>query len=772
MFTKSWFRKPSQRGNCRKSNRRSRSFLVEMLECRAVPAVFTVTNGNDSGAGSLRQAILDANTAPGQDTIAFNIPGPGLHAIIPTSILPVVSDAVTIDGYTQPGSSPNTNGIDQPSNAVFGIELNSSQALGYGFRGLRLTGGNTVVRGLSVQSFPSNEIEFMTNGNNVAEGNKVSGNIVVFSGTGNRLGGTVPAARNVAAISVSSDNNVIVGNFGPIGVSGSHNQIGGRTPVERNVINSGRPGLYISGSFNIVEGNYIGTDPTGMVKVLNRRAGVFLDYTATGNLIGGTAPGAGNVISGNERGIYIWGGYNNTVQGNFIGPNAAGTGILFQPEGIVITEYAGPANFNLIGGTDPRARNVISGNGVGIDIIATRNTVQGNWIGVLPDGVTPAGNLNEGIDLPGINSYDNLIGGTEPGAGNIIAYSTGVAGYPSASGAGVRVDGIQGYNPGRNAILGNSIFGNAGLAIDLTNDPDTPGVTFNDPGDGDTGANNLQNFPVLNSAVIVGSSTEVSGSLNSTPNSTFTIECFANAAADPSGYGEGQRFIGRGVVTIDGSGNAAFDFVLAGATTPGEVITATATDSAGNTSEFSFGVVATGAAAPQIQNTQVNDGSAQRSRVTSLSVTFSTQVTFSSTVASAFTLTRNGGGSVAFAATASVVNGVTVVTLNSFTGPEAEFGSLRDGRYTLTALAAQITAGGVHMASDYTFGESQGLFRFYGDYNGDRHVDIADLGLFSTTYGLRTGQTGFMLCFDFNNDGTIDILDFGQFAIRMSTVLP
>jgi hypothetical protein len=153
-------------------------------------------------------------------------------------------------------------------------------------------------------------------------------------------------------------------------------------------------------------------------------------------------------------------------------------------------------------------------------------------------------------------------------------------------------------------------------------------------------------------------------------------------------------------------------------------------------------------------------------------VTFSTQVTFSSTVASAFTLTRNGGGSVAFAATASVVNGVTVVTLNSFTGPEAEFGSLRDGRYTLTALAAQITAGGVHMASDYTFGESQGLFRFYGDYNGDRHVDIADLGLFSTTYGLRTGQTGFMLCFDFNNDGTIDILDFGQFAIRMSTVLP
>src|SRR5262249_39378786 len=140
---------------------------LEGLESRAVPTVFTVTNGNDSGAGTLRQAILDANAAPGLDSISFNIPGSGLHAIIPTSNLPIVTNPVVIDGFTQPGSSPNTNGPNQLPNTVYGIELNSSQLVGYGTRGLRVTAGNSTVRGLSVQDFVENEIEFLTNGNNV-----------------------------------------------------------------------------------------------------------------------------------------------------------------------------------------------------------------------------------------------------------------------------------------------------------------------------------------------------------------------------------------------------------------------------------------------------------------------------------------------------------------------------------------------------------------------------------------------------------------------------
>ena len=177
---------------------------------------------------------------------------------------------------------------------------------------------------------------------------------------------------------------------------------------------------------------------------------------------------------------------------------------------------------------------------------------------------------------------------------------------------------------------------------------------------------------------------------------------------------------------------------------------------------------------------QVNDGSVQRSRVTSLTVRFSGPVTFSGKPIQAFTLLRTGGGAVTFSATVSTEYGGTVVVLNNFTGPETEFGSLRDGRFKLTAFATQISAGGQPIdgdangmpGGDFIFDDTQGLFRYFGDANGDRRVDIADFGLFSTSYGLHTGQPGFLAYFDYNNDGTIDIADFGQFAIRMFTVLP
>src|SRR5207244_5805907 len=118
------------------------------------------------------------------------------------------------------------------------------------------------------------------------------------------------------------------------------------------------------------------------------------------------------------------------------------------------------------------------------------------------------------------------------------------------------------------------------------------------------------------------------------------------------------------------------------------------------------------------------------------------------------------------AASASVVNVVPVVTLNNFTGSETEFGSLRDGRYTLTALATQITFGGQALdgngdgtaGDNFVFGDAQGLFRFYGDINGDRHVDIADFGLFSQSL---FNAANYIAAFDFNNDGHIDIADSG-----------
>src|SRR6185436_17465445 len=101
--------------------------------------------------------------------------------------------------------------------------------------------------------------------------------------------------------------------------------------------------------------------------------------------------------------------------------------------------------------------------------------------------------------------------------------------------------------------------------------------------------------------------------------------------------------------------------------------------------------------------------------------------------ADAFTLVRTGGGSATFNADASVVNGKTVVTLSTFTGGEVEFGSLRDGRYTLTAVATQIVAGGALLNNgvNESFGDANGLYRFYGDMTGDRRLDIADFGFFS-----------------------------------------
>jgi hypothetical protein len=142
--------------------------------------------------------------------------------------------------------------------------------------------------------------------------------------------------------------------------------------------------------------------------------------------------------------------------------------------------------------------------------------------------------------------------------------------------------------------------------------------------------------------------------------------------------------------------------------------------------------------------TVVNDGSAQRSRVTSLTVTFSAQVTFAGSVGSAFTLTRNSdNASVGFTATSSVVNGVTTVTLSNFTGSATDFGSLADGRYTLRALSSQITLGGSALdgdangspGGDYTFTDTPaqgiGLFRFYGDINGDQIVNGLDFGFWN-----------------------------------------
>jgi uncharacterized delta-60 repeat protein len=176
----------------------------------------------------------------------------------------------------------------------------------------------------------------------------------------------------------------------------------------------------------------------------------------------------------------------------------------------------------------------------------------------------------------------------------------------------------------------------------------------------------------------------------------------------------------------------------------------------------------------------VNDGSAQRSRVTSLTVRFSGQVTFSGSPDQAFTLLRNGGGAVSFTATVSVQNGGTVVLLDHFTGSETEFGSLADGRYTLTALASQISAGGQALDGDadgtpggnLVFSDAQGFFRLFGDLNGDQTVNGFDLGFFRNAFGTQTGDPNYLSYLDLNGDGVINGFDLGQFRTRFGAMLP
>jgi hypothetical protein len=225
----------------------------------------------------------------------------------------------------------------------------------------------------------------------------------------------------------------------------------------------------------------------------------------------------------------------------------------------------------LVGGVVPGARNVISGNINGVQLgfsSVVGNIIQGNFIGLNAAGTAPLGNTGQGIFITG--AINNIIGGTQTGAGNKIAFN---------GGAGVAITGSgQG-----NAIRGNSIFSNTGLGIDLGGN----GVTPNDDSDSDSGVNNLQNFPVITGVLSSSNSTTIQGTLKSLPGTTFQIDFYSNAAVDPSGNGEGAVFFGTASVNTNGNGDAAINATIPTGLLTGRVITATATDPNGNTSEFS-----------------------------------------------------------------------------------------------------------------------------------------------------------------------------------------
>ncbi len=565
MVFRSWLKWRKTKTKSRRASPRRREFYrpqVEQLEDRQLLATLTVNTVLDTNARdtvlTLREAILVANntlpipvltpqeqaqisgppTSPAPDTIAFDIPGtPGVVRTINVGsgglgALPEITDPVIINGFSQPGSRPNSLSIG--SDAILLIELNGAGA-GAGANGLHISAGNSEVRGLVINRFVAivgpdgsrdggNGILITGNGSNGNGSNGNGGNLI----QGNFIG---IAATAPHVVQPNGNNGVLVRDS-------SDNLIGGTTPEARNVISGNvLHGIDIRGSsasFNLVQGNYLGTNPDGDQARGNGEHGMRIT-NAPNNTVGGTAAGARNVISANRDGVFI--------VGLVTSPGTAGT----------------------------------------IGTAAIGNLVQGNFIGVTASGSGNLRNQESGIEL--FDAANNIIGGLVPGAGNTIAFNGDDGVFVSGTNTGSLSTG--------NAILANSIFSNGQLGINLRGAELPTRVTLNDIGDPDIGPNNLQNFPVLTAITPAG---VIVGTLNSLANTRFRIEFFASdaALADPSGHGEGQTFLGSIEVFTDSAGNAPLAFTPTAAIA-GRFVTATATrlvrDSEGttffDTSEFS-----------------------------------------------------------------------------------------------------------------------------------------------------------------------------------------
>lgn len=553
-------------------------------------STFVVVNTNDSGEGSLRQAILNANANPGDDLITFDIPGPGPHTIVPLTLLP----SILPEGAPTPEDTLVIDGTSEPDFAGAPVIELSGAAVGGG-AGL-LIHSNCVVRGLVINRFGSG-IAFESSSGPGVQGSIVEGNYL-----GTDITGSV-ALGNGVGVSVG---------FDAFGVT-----IGGTVSAARNVVSGNRFGV-IAGSFAstvTIQGNFIGTDASGTADVGNVLHGVLIG-SGGAHVIGGPSPGARNIISGNDvAGAILFDSGPNLVSGNFVGTDVTGTrplgngGTGIDAEGsATITDNLVSANggHGLAGSTlsalevrqnrigtnrDGTAAlgnsrtgifysgigqltvdNLVSGNGEhGIFMGGMSHVVQGNRIGTDITGTLPLGNRGNGVHMQDIA---NEIGGPDAGAGNIIAFNNG---------DGVTVETFFASDFRNNALLSNAIFSNGGLGIDLGDD----GVTPNDACDADTGGNDFQNFPGIAAVASTSSTTTIQGQLNSKPNTSYLLQFFSSAAADPSGFGEGARFLGSTTVTTDAACNASFTATLPAPVAPGHFVTATATDPLGSTSEFS-----------------------------------------------------------------------------------------------------------------------------------------------------------------------------------------
>ncbi|MBN1494631.1 DUF11 domain-containing protein [Candidatus Peregrinibacteria bacterium] len=555
-----------------------------ILTSTAFAATFEVDDPSHPSAGggacktgvandcSFEEAVAIANATPGADDIVFNMPGffPSWSISITAPIS--ITEALTIDGYTQPWTStPNTVPAPGLSDAILNVMIDGS--------GLKpgencfdintvVAGDPVLIKGFAIGYCPQHGISIA--GSNVT----IQGNYI-----GTTLSGTTSAPNGGAGIYVTKAHDII---------------IGGPNPADRNVI-SGNIGSGIEFSDSVngsdIEGNFIGLDKTGLVGLGNGNFGIIMGLISSPASISGNNIGNGpsdigngkrNYIAGNTvTGIYVAGGWTtklfgwNHIDNNYIGTDVYGTTAIANGKGGIDIFVSDDVRVeeNLISGN--------SGNGVSVSgddkaaITSNRIGIYTNLIGTDSSGTASLGNTGTGVLLHNGTNRSYVGDSTIPGSGNIIAYNTW---------AGVTVlEENPPFSTDDNKIEINSIYNNGGIGIDLASD----GVTLNDASDADLGANNLQNYPIVESVVYSGGNTTITGSLHSVPlRDNYRIEVFANDAADPTGYGEGQTYLGSTIIAaLDAFGDGAFTVVVAGDYT-GKYITATTTDKSLRTSEF------------------------------------------------------------------------------------------------------------------------------------------------------------------------------------------
>ena len=422
--------------------------------------------------------------------------------------------------------------------------------------------------------------------------------------------------------------------FGVLAFHAQGTIVGDGTPAGRNLISGNNTGLLLTSNNVSVRGNYIGTTADGSAGILNPFSTV--NNVNSGILLNGdNGIVEGNLVSGNGNGaataIQLANAHSNTISGNIIGLNAQGTAAVPNGFGVFLGAFTGQ---NTVGGATAASRNVISGNtqhGVFLQTeSASNNTIAGNYIGLNAAGTLALGNQGSGVLVE--DAPTNTLGGAQLGQRNVISGNSGAGvliqgstatgnvvrnnyigtdssgGTNLGNGVGVRIVGasgneiagapdvnlikgnlshgvtVEGASATGNQIANNQIFDNGGLGIDLGGD----GVTTNDGTDADTGPNGLQNFPVLTDV----STTSVTVTLQSTPNASFAVQLFSNAACDPSGNGEGQNRFDTLGLTTDGTG---FGSVVRGSLSlgVGTFVTTAVTGPTG-TSEFSACVTVTG----------------------------------------------------------------------------------------------------------------------------------------------------------------------------------